>query len=151
MLEAQAAGEGASPMEFSLSVHNAPAGQFSAAREDRSQSASLAACGETFTSALLEGAGLVAEGHERVLVVMSDAMPPDVFAGRWEGEPAGYSLGLLLGASQGEEFRLSLREADATVSESGEPQSLVFLRMLASGSPAADWRNGTRHWRWVRP
>lgn len=161
MLQAQAAGDMASPMDFSLSVHNAAAGQYSVAKGDRSQSSSLSSRGEAFTAALLEAQGLVDEGHDRVLAVMSDLMPPEVFRGGWDHEPAGYALGLVLGAFGGEAFELSLWQEDGEEdgqkdgeteagTETAWPQALVFLKALAGDAESATWRRGGRRWDWTR-
>jgi hypothetical protein len=149
MLSAQTAGEPASPMEFSMSVHNAAAGQFSIAKGDRSLSSSLSSRGESFTAALLEAQGMVLEGHDRVLVVMSDRLPPEEYRGRWDEEPSGYALGLILGASGGEGFEMSLSDCDAG-EDSRPPQALAFLKALAGGGPSASWTRGSRRWDWVR-
>lgn len=152
MLRAQAEEELVSPMDFSLSVHNAAAGQFSIAKGDRSMSSSLSSRGESFTAALLEAQGMVLEGHDRVLVVMSDPVPPSALDGHWDREPGGYALGLELGASGGEEFELSLWETQSEPDrETVPPQALVFLKMWAGNGKSASWRRGTRRWDWVRP
>ncbi len=166
MLKAQTEGVPASPTDFSLSVHNAAAGQFSIAKDDRSMSTSLSGRGESFAAALLEGLGLVAEGHPRVLVVMSDLAPPQVFQGRWDGEPAGYSLGLLLGAMIGKDpgdggtavnggsFTFSLRESrDGGKSDGADtepPQALMFLKLLAGKGERTAWERRGRRWEWAR-
>ena len=161
MLQARNAGEPASPMDFSLSVHNAAAGQYSIAKGDRSPSSSLSSRGESFTAALLEAQGMVLEGHDEVLVVMSDSMPPGIFREGWDREPAGYAFGLILGAAESgpagggkaggnsETFEMSLGESEAGA-DSALPQALVFLKALAGGGRRASWSRGGRRWDWVR-
>lgn len=149
MMKAQAAGEPTSPMDFSLSVHNATAGQHSIAAGNRSPSDSLSSRGESFASALLEAQGLVSEGHGRVLAVASDPSLPAVYRGHWEEEPAGYSLAVLLGASGGDRFELSL-SGSATDAGDREPQALAFLRVLAGSRREASWSRASRRWTWAR-
>ena len=149
MLQAQAGGEFASPMDFSLSVHNATAGQFAITTGNRSSSNSIAACEESFTSALLEAQGLVWEGNDNILVVMSDPFPPPIFQGHWNGEPAGYGLGLLLGSGGGDRFELSFCDA-AGKEETIFPQALTFLETLAGGKSESVWQRGGRRWKWTR-
>ena len=65
-----------SPTSFSLSVHNSTAGLFSIARGDRSAATAMAAGADTLGLCLLEGANMIAEGAEHVLVCYADDMPP---------------------------------------------------------------------------
>lgn len=154
MLKAQAAGEPASPMDFSLSVHNAASGLFSIAAGNRGPSSSLSSRGEGLTAGLLEAQGMIAEGHAKVLLVVSDPVPPDVYRGAWEEEPAGYALGLLLGESGGEAIGF-VRERAAGEGEgadgSGTPQALAFLKLLAGGGASASWQRGGHRTAWNRP
>lgn len=149
MLAAQALGEPASPMDFSLSVHNATAGQYAIAAGDRHGGTSLASRDESFASGLLEAIGLLAEGHERVLLVMSDPMLPALYPETDRREPAGYGIGLLLGKSGGEAFTMALGTAPAPGEDTG-PQGLEFLRLLAGGGASAAWMRGGRKWTWAR-
>jgi hypothetical protein len=148
MLQAQAAGEPASPMDFSLSVHNATAGQYAIAAGDRHASTSLASRGEAFASALLEAAGLMAEGAREVLLVASDPRVPEALGTVADPEPSGYALGLRLCAEGGTPWTCALSIAKGP--EHGEPQALAFLRALAGGRAKAEWSRGGRLWAWER-
>lgn len=148
MLKAQAAGEPASPMDFSLSVHNATAGQYSIAAGDRHASTSLSSQSESFGSALLEAAGLLAEGAPEVLLVASDPRVPEAFGHMAGTEPAGYAVGLLLRADRGEAFACALDLGPGP--DDTEPQALAFLRALAGGHDRARWSRGGRLWSWER-
>jgi hypothetical protein len=125
------------------------AGQFSIAAGDRSPSSSLSSRGETLGAALLEAQGMIAEGREAALAVISDPVPPEIYRGRWREEPGGYALGLRLGAAGGEEIALSL-DADAEGEDSPLPQALAFLRFLAGQEKSGHWQRGTRRWAWSR-
>ncbi len=92
---------------------------------------------------------MINEGHNRVLVVMSDPMPPAVYQEHWDTEPAGYGLGLMLESSAGETFELSLWEAESK-EDSIPPQALIFLKMLAGHKKSAFWQRGSRRWTWER-
>jgi hypothetical protein len=161
MIHAAIAGEPASPMDFSLSVHNATAGQYSIAAGNRAASSSLSSRGESFSSALLEAQGMILEGKEKVLAVVSDLAPPAILDGHWDGEPAGYALGLILGSSGGEEFEMALDTVEtgtgahagspAGGADSLEPQALAFLRALAGNRGSVSWSRGSRRWTWTRP
>jgi hypothetical protein len=153
MLKAQSADELCSPMDFSFSVHNATAGQGSVVTGDRSGSASLSSRRESFTAALLEAQGLVLEGAAKVLLVISDELPPEIYQGLWQEEAAGYALGLVLGppGAGAESFELSLTQAGGSAPEPLLPQALAFLRALASSASGATWQDGRRLWAWQRP
>ncbi len=155
MLRAQALGEPASPMDFSLSVHNATAGQYSIASGDKHASSSLSSRHECFAAGLLEAMGMLAEGAHQVLLVSSDPVMPEIYGDAEQGEPAGYSFGLLLGCEGGEAFSLALRtrEAHATAADANPdrfPQALAFLRMLAGEKPSCAWLRSGRGWTWSR-
>ena len=149
MLTAQAAGEPASPMDFSLSVHNATAGQYSIAAGDRHASTSLSSREESFASGLLEAMGMAAEGHPRVMLVVSDPVLPEIYAGPERGEPAGYSLAVLLGSEGGAAFTMTCEEAVAGQDDT-LPQGLAFLRLLAGDGETIAWERGGRRWTWTR-
>ncbi len=148
MLQAQAAGEPASPMDFSLSVHNATAGQYAIAAGDRHASTSLSSRGESFGSALLEAAGLLAEGAPEVLVVASDPRLPGIIGSLSDQEPSGYALGLRLCAEGGTAWTCALTTGPGA--DHGEPQAFAFLRALAGGGTRAEWSRGGRIWTWER-
>ncbi len=152
MLEALARGEGPSPMDFSLSVHNTTAGIFSMSRGDRCAASAVSGGRESFSAGLLEALGLLGEGAKRVLVVYHDEEPPAPLNGCWEGEPGGWALGLLLGG-EGPHRVLTQRLWDfpgrvGAVGDPG-PQALEFARVLARGSGAARWTLGRHAWEWA--
>jgi hypothetical protein len=150
MLQAQAAGDPASPMDFSLSVHNATAGQYAIAAGDRHASTSLASRGETFGSALLEAAGLIAEGAPQVLLVASDPLVPKALESLADPEPSGFAFGLRLCADGGTPWTCALAPAPAPCPDRREPQALSFLRALAGGGAKAEWARDGRLWTWER-
>lgn len=65
-----------SPTSFSLSVHNSTAGLFSIARGDRAAATAMAAGADTLGLSMLEGANMIAEGAEHVVVCYADDVPP---------------------------------------------------------------------------
>lgn len=68
-----------SPTSFSLSVHNSTAGLFSIARGDRAAATAMAAGADTLGLSMLEGANMIAEGAEHVLVCYADDVPPQPY------------------------------------------------------------------------
>src|SRR5262249_59695026 len=82
LLDALARQESVSPTSFSLSVHNSTAGLFSIARTDRGAATAMAAGPDTLALSLLEGANLVAEGAEAVLLCSPAGAPEPPHAAR---------------------------------------------------------------------
>jgi hypothetical protein len=147
LLNALARGEAPAPMDFSLSVHNAPLGLLSIATENASPASAVAAGDESLMAALLEAQGWVLEGAPRALVVHADEAPPTDYAGRWDGDAADFGLALRLGAA-GERLRLRLVRGEGP--DSPEPLPVLFLRFLASGAREGQWRRAARAWSWSR-
>jgi hypothetical protein len=151
LLEDLARGVPLSPMDFSVSVHNATAGLFSIARGDRSAATALAGGRESFSAALLEAQAMLQEGAEQVLVVYHDERPPAALDGRWDGEAADWSLALLLGREQGRVLSMRLENAPARDGGEARPQAYAFARLLAKGAGLEQWHNGRHLWTWEFP
>jgi hypothetical protein len=144
LLTALAEGTPLSPMDFSLSVHNASAGLFSIARGDRSASTSLAAGGEELAAGILDAAGQLLEGAEQLLLVAHDEPAPALYNGRWDREEGVFGLGLRLAASGGQRLTLTLQAWDGP--DEGEPQGLLLAGLLAAGQGVARWARAGRAW-----
>ena len=70
-------GDGAlSPTRFHNSVHNTATGYVSIATENRGFATAVAAGPATVAAGLFEAAGLVAAGHDQVLLALADEPPP---------------------------------------------------------------------------
>ena len=145
LLEALAQGLPLSPMDFSLSVHNASSGLFSIARQDRWASTALAASGEELSGALLEAAGQILEGAPEALVSVHDEPPPALYDGHWQGEKGTFGLGLRLGLGG---RRLTMRLMESGPEPEGAVQGLELARLLARGSGQARWARDGRAWVW---
>jgi hypothetical protein len=150
LLRALAEGTPSSPMDFSVSVHNATAGLFSMARGDRSGAAALAAGRESFSAGLLESLGLLAEGAPKALLVFHDEEPPAPLETAWNREPSGFALALRVESGASETLEISLTQAEVGAPENPEPQALSFLKVLAGGEESARWCAGGRLWTWRR-
>src|SRR5262249_25228979 len=79
MLHQLAAGEPVSPAHFSLSVHNAPAGIWSIAREDRAASSAVCAGEDTLGQGLIEAHCQLEEDEAPVLFLYGDAPLPSEY------------------------------------------------------------------------
>ncbi len=80
LLKSICSGEDASPMGFSLSVHNTASGLFSINSGNQSASTAIAAGHDTVVSALLEANAQLASGKEKVLLVIAEETMPEVYA-----------------------------------------------------------------------
>ena len=151
LLEDLARGVPLSPMDFSVSVHNATAGLFSIARGDRSPATALAGGRESFSAAVLEAQAMLLEGAEKVLLVYHDETPPRALDGTWDGEAADWSLALLLGRDQGRILEMRLEDAPARDESDSAPQAYALARLLARGEGRERWLNGRHLWTWEFP
>jgi len=166
LLEALAKEEALSPTSFSLSVHNAAAGLFSIGRKDRSPSTSLAAGLDSLPMAVLEAAGMLAEGAPRVLVVaQEEPLPPPFQPYVAEREPCA-AVALLLEplldpaeapslepAAAGASLSLELIPGRTAGENTGLEHGylLPFLRFLGRGQEGElELLHGARGWRWRR-
>lgn len=77
MLDTLFEGEPLSPARFGLSVHNAVLGVYSIAFDNHASMAALAAAGEEFEALLSEAQGYLAEGHESIMLILTDSPVPD--------------------------------------------------------------------------
>lgn len=71
-MEAIEHGEDISPTSFSLSVHNAIAGLFSMAFNNKIQSTVVAPGEEGIAAAFIEASGLLNEGEDEILIILYD-------------------------------------------------------------------------------
>ena len=136
LLTALARHETLSPTDFSLSVHNSNAGLWSIARGDRAAATALAAGADTLGMSLMEGAVMIAEGTEAVLVCYADDRPPPPYAGFVAGESARhpFAVSLLLTQPQDAPLRCRLVQDDASATEAPEA---ALMRFLAEDAPAS--------------
>jgi hypothetical protein len=146
MLRQLAAGEPVSPAHFSLSVHNAPAGIWSIAREDRAASSAIGAGEETLGQGLVEAHCQLAEDDAPVLFVYGDAPLPTEYRGFAERPDPRRALAVLL--ERGAE-RVATVETSPARGETPSPGQQVdaFLQHLADGAPQR-WTGTTQTWSW---
>lgn len=145
LMEMMARGEGHLPMSFSLSVHNAAAGLYGIARNDTSNSVTLAAGKNTLPMAIFEACALMQQGEEKVLVVDFDDVVPRPFAQfRDETDPA-FALALLLGPGK----MFSLKASESAPQEEpkiAQCQAPHVAKFFASQKARLD----LGHWVWQR-
>ena len=141
-----------SPTAFSHTVHNAQAGLFSIAAENRRASSSIAAQQDSFASGYLEALTLLERDPDRpVLVVVGDVPLAPTFAPLVE-EPAGsYGLGLLLARNgEGTELAFGQKTKNGEPKTARWPDAIEFLRWYLSGESSLTLGNERRLWKWER-
>jgi hypothetical protein len=161
LLDRLAFGKPLSPTRFSHTVHNAQAGLFSIASENRLASSSVAAQGDSFSCGYLEALTLLERYPERsVLLVVGDVPLAPVFA-RLVDEPAGsYGLALLLAAvDRGVPGSLAFT-MNGTPGSAAEPpgahrapiwpDAIEFLRWYLSDESHLVLGRDRRRWHWQR-
>jgi len=145
MIEQVVRRERLSPAQFSHTVHNAQAGLFCIAAQNRAASSSIAARADTFACGWLEVlAHLERDPACRVLFVVADVELAPRFAALVEEPEASYGLALLLARDgDGPELRFDLGGVEAAP-VTPWPHAGVFLRWLQSDEPRLSL--GRFHW-----
>jgi hypothetical protein len=144
MLEDLAAGLDISPTQFSMNVHNAVAGIWSIARQDRSAGTAVGAGPESFGWGLAEAFGLHQADGEPVLFVFGDDALPELFASQTRLQAPLHAVGLLIGLPAARWLAVE-RDASADAAEPALPQSLHALLTLSGGAPGA-WSGPRGAW-----
>jgi len=143
-----------SPADFALSVHNAIGAVYSIARRDTGNFSSIAAGPASAGAAVVEAAGLLADGAPEVLVACYDAPLPGEYSEFADEAPATYAWAWRLAPPAAGQPRLSL-SCEAANDEpapqtSGLPFGLDVFRFSISPDPVLQRDcDGTR-WRWAR-
>jgi hypothetical protein len=152
LLERLARSEPLSPTRFSHSVHNAQAGLFSIAANNRQASSSIAAQSDTFPSGWLEAMTLLARDPERpVLLVVGDVPLAATFAELVDEPETSYAVALLLDRSaDSQAVDFSLEHGEVEPAPLRWPQAVEFLRWLVSDEPRLCLPSGRRRWTWER-
>lgn len=145
---------GPSPMSFSLSVHNAIGALSSIARADTLPYTAVAAGEETLEAALLEAAGLLADGAPEVLIVIYEDAIPEPWR-EFDALPEAAfprAVALRVRPPQGPSgFRLRCEAADgATPAATSLPPELQLVKFLCGGAERMTRVVGARRWEWTR-
>ncbi len=157
LLDELVRGEPLSPTAFGLSVHNAIGAMVSIARGDRSHHSALAGGAASAGLAMVEAAGLLADGDTDVVVVHYDAPLPGDYGVFADEAPAAYAWAWRVGLPQADEPRLCLALSpdggdadDAPGDDDALPFGLGLLRFGLSGAPAWQRRVDGQRWHWSR-
>jgi len=152
LLESIAAEARVSAATFSHTVHNAQAGLFSIAAQNRMASSSIAAMEDTFPCGFLEAlTHLERDPASQVLLVMGDVPLAATFAPLIDEAPASYGLALMLAASgEGESVSLHLAPLANQRDTQPWPPALEFLRWLLGREQRLDLDTPSRRWTFER-
>ena len=139
LLSALADGQSPSPLEFSLSVHNALAGMLDLARRERTGHTSIAAGPDSFATALIEAAARLAIDRQRaaLLLYAEDAIPEELQS-RTDRDQGGTVVAALLEPARAGANPLAvLRRAPptGTPAKESEAEARSLLAVLEGGSP----------------
>lgn len=151
LLDQLTRGEAMSPTHFGLSVHNAIAALYSIVRGERGNYIALAAGRSTAEAAMVEAAGLLADGAPEVLVVVYDARPPQVYADFLD-EPDPYYAWCWRVRADGQGVRLALatRPEPLDSAPAALPQGLDVLRFFLAGDAGLTHSANGVAWAWSR-
>ena len=148
ILDAISAGEPPSPTDFMMSVHNAAAGMFTIEGRVHAPASSVAAGAESFHMALVEAAGMLADGMDCVAVVDFDDCQPGALLDAFESRPcdALYATAWLLKKGAGVTMTpRSLKQAEPVL-----PASLQLAAGLASERSAFVTSGAATRFEWER-
>jgi hypothetical protein len=152
MLDRLAEEQPISPTKFSHTVHNAQAGLFSIAADNRRASSSVAAQEDTFACGYLEAlAHLQRDPGSSVLLVMADIPLAPTFAKLVEEPTAAYGLALLLATDgDGTAIGFAADSPDAVARRCAWPDAMEFLCWLLGDESDLCLGAAGRRWRWQR-
>ncbi|MDR1994340.1 beta-ketoacyl synthase chain length factor [Azonexus sp.] len=149
LLTTLAQGEALSPTSFGLSVHNAIIGQWSVIRQETVESVAISVEGDSAEHALLEACTLLEQGHDQVLVILAEELPPPAWLPWLTDAPFSYVLALRVG--RGNDWQLTLSTVEKTgIPESNQPSPLRLLQQLALDANHWQTHFHGRTWTWAR-
>ena len=155
MLSNLSRGEPLSPTQFGLSVHNATAGLFSMARQNRHNHMALSAGEATLEHGVLECCSLIDDGAKAALLVVYDTILPDVLSAFQSEADQPYAWSWLITAPKIDPITLEWHHETSPGSDSARsttllPAALQVLQFFLSGQTALTHRAAHQHWRWSR-
>lgn len=142
------AGEEASPIAFSQSVHNTASGLFTIASQNKIPVTSLAAGRDSFQQGMIEAcARLNASSDNTILLVCFDDVIPEIYSSFVDEELFPYALGLIL--KNGNDWLVESADGADCHDIALKPQALQFLHHYLNKERHFTVA-GTRHnWMWT--
>lgn len=141
-----------SPTSFGLAVHNANAGLFSIARQDQANQCALAAGQCTVEHGVIEACGLLADGADKVLLVVYDTSLPEVYRPYLDCAEQPHAWAWMMVRAKDAVMRLVWAATDAAddcpAPETAMPASLAVWQFYMNQAPLFERVAGRRVWRW---
>lgn len=153
VLKELARNELVSPMNFSLSVHNAIPGILSIHSKLTSNITSLAAGDNGLVPTLLEAIGLLDTDCPRAICLLCDVPLPEIYREQGEGPQIPYALCLVVTSGEGQALTLEfagLAPANDNHASEELPESLSFADFLGGHSSTFTTRHNGAFWRIAR-
>ena len=150
ILNELAAGREVSPSRFALSVHGAVGGLLSQFSGNRAPCVAIAPGEEGYSAALLEAAGMLAEGggSQEVVIVWYEQPLPGVYHD-YVADPAGVmALAVRVAPWRGQEGSLILERTAGFVGRTERDPLLTLIGGFAQSSGGWLLAGGTGCWRW---
>ena len=148
LLEEIIAGNDASPILFSQSVHNTAAGLFTIASKKAIPVCSLAAGEDTLHNALIEASCYLLDNpDDSVLVVNFDEPLPAPYQKFDNQERQGFALGLIL--ASGDDFIIKIQQ-HSQENEAQTPQALRCIDYLLNEQTSITINSKKKSWIWEK-
>ena len=150
ILQDIASGNGVSPTDFSLSVHNTALGLFSIFTGNRQPSSMVVAGEDTFPAAIIEAHTYLKRFPERqVLVVYADEPVPAPLKSEDMLPQEPICVALMLQQGMPENLAMSYRGNSGQIS-AGPGLAEAFLDFFLGNAPALEVMTRRACWRWTR-
>jgi hypothetical protein len=151
LLTELARSEPLSPNAFSLSVHNTASGLNSIATGNQAPSTALAAGKDTVAAGVIEAAGRIRAGAQRVLLVHADERMPEFYRPWAEDRPVVFAFGVLLCPPvPGAAWSLEPYRGPAVEASPESAPGLAFMHLLAGGRDRLLMAGERNPWLWGR-
>ena len=142
-------GEPASPMNFSLSVHNAILGVLSIHLGLTSSISSISSEQHGLVPVLLEAVGILMSGSEKVLCVLCDVTLPQIYLDDQSLPRNSYAISFIVTKSEGTSLKLIQTEEEVNMKKNEElPTALI--KFLSSDRKEIYLNHNGLKWKLVR-
>lgn len=145
VLKDLAANDPVSPMNFSLTVHNAVPGIISIHTGITATISSIASGNEGLVPTLLEGIGLLSDDCPKVICLLCDAPPPAIYRNVANQPELAYACCFVLERGNNLQLQQSSPQQPSTQSERA-PQAIDFAQFLATEIPTLTVTNNGSKW-----
>jgi len=140
-----------SPTNFALAVHNANAGLFSIARQDRAVQCALAAGQSTIEHAVIEACSLLADGAKQVLLVVYETSLPAMYERYLDCAEQPHAWAWLMEPASEQIMQLNWSVAEPVgLDSSAMPASLAVWQFYLNQEPHYERVAERRRWCWTR-